>query len=29
LEIEGGLYLRTADLLEIAKLGQGKVTICE
>jgi hypothetical protein len=29
LEIEGALYLRTADLLEIAKLGQGKVTICE
>ena len=29
LEIEGALYLRTADLLEIAKVGQGKVTICK
>ena len=29
LEIEGGLYLRTADLIEIAKLGKGQVTIAE
>ena len=29
LEIEGALYLRTADILEIAKVGKGKVTICE
>ena len=29
LEIEGALYLRTADLLEIAKIGQGKVILCE
>ncbi len=29
MEIEGGLYLRTADLLEIAKVGNGQVTIAE
>ncbi len=29
MEIEGGLYLRTADLLDIAKVGQGQVTIAE
>ena len=28
-EIEGGLYMRTADLMEIAKAGQGQVTLTE
>ncbi|MDX1400477.1 MAG: hypothetical protein R3245_01015 [Kiloniellales bacterium] len=29
MEIEGGLYLRTADLLDIARVGNGRVTIAE
>ena len=29
IEIEGGLYMRTADLIEIARAGQGQVTLIE